>query len=299
MNSKPLLRYFLFISLFVAAKMGVAQEIIELPDIKSYVTDETGILSEGFKQQLESKLRGLEEEKGSQLVVVMIPTTGPEPIEDFTIRLAEEIVAGREGIDDGLILLIAKDDRRVRIEVGYGLEGAITDAQSRMIIENSITPRFKNGDFEGGISKGIDDLVHLVRGEPLPENTRKTESDGIGLKNIFPILIFFFIVLPPLLTKIFGKFLGGALGTGAAFVLGWILVSIGVGIMAAVFYGVFALFSAIGGRGGRGGGFGGGRGYGGFGGFGGGGGGFSGGGGFGGFSGGGGSFGGGGASGSW
>lgn len=297
MISKPLLRYFIILFLILVAFPGHAQDIVDLPEIKTFVTDETATLTESYENQLESKLRDLQNEKGSQLIVVVLPTTGLEPIEDFTIRLAEEIQAGREGVDDGVILLIAKEDRRVRIEVGYGLEGAITDAQSRMIIENSITPRFKNGDFEGGISKGVDDLIHLIRGEPLPEATRQTSKDnGVGLKNIFPILIFFFIILPPLLTKLLGKVLGGVVGTGASFVLGWLLVSIGVGFMAAIFFAVFSLFSAIGGRGGggrRGGGMGG------FGGFGGGGGGFSGGGGFGGFSGGGGSFGGGGASGSW
>lgn len=289
-------RYFLLFFLLLAQYPLQSQDIVELPELDGFVTDKTKTMSATFIQQLEERLRDLEEEKGSQLIVVMVSTTGLEPVEDFTIRLAEKVKAGREGVDDGVILLVAKDDRRVRIEVGYGLEGAITDAQSRMIIENSITPRFRNGDFEGGISQGVDDLSHLIRGEPLPEATRKPSGDapGIGLRTILPVLIFMFIILPPLLTKLLGKVKGGLVGSGVVFVLGWILVSIGVGIMAALFFGFFFLFSAIGGRG-RGGGFGGGH----FGGFGGGGGFSGGGGGFGGFSGGGGGFGGGGASGGW
>ena len=289
------LRYFLLIVFLFGVVTSHAQDIVDLPDIKNFVTDETSTLSESYTQRLESKLRQLEEEKGSQLIVVLIPTTGLEPIEDFTIRLAEEVKAGREGIDDGVILLVAKNDRKVRIEVGYGLEGAITDAQSRMIIENSITPRFRNGDFEGGIDQGVDDLAHLVRGEPLPEATRRPSGDeqGIGLRNILPFIIGFFIIVPSLLTRMLGKVKGGIVGTGVAFLLGWLLATLAVGFVTAFVFMIFYLFSAIGGKGGRGGGLGG------FGGFGRGGGGFSSGGGFGGFSGGGGSFGGGGASGSW
>jgi uncharacterized protein len=302
MFSNRLTRYFIFLILLLPFYPIYSQEIEELVEVDSYVIDKADILNDAQEQQLEQKLRELEEEKGSQLVVVLVETTGLEPIEDYTIRLAEEIKAGREGVDDGVILLAAMQDRRIRIEVGYGLEGAITDAQSALIIANTITPRFKNGDFVGGINAGVDDLIHLIRGEPLPEATRNPSgSDDSGFQFLLPVIILLFIIFPPLLTKLFGKVMGGLVGTGAAFLLGWLLISLGIGFMAAIFYGIFSLFSSLGGgRGGRGGGgyrggFGGGLG----GGFGGGFGGGSSGGGFGGFSGGGGGFGGGGASGSW
>jgi uncharacterized protein len=304
MNPKGLLRYFLLSIWFLISFHAEAQSIVKkLPEVNSFVTDQTNTLSENEIAQLTRKLEDLQTTKGSQLIVVIIPSTKPEPIEDYSIRLADSTQVGRgNNIDDGVILLVAKEDRRVRIEVGRGLEGAIPDIYANQIINNTIVPQFRNGDFYGGINGAVDDLIHLINGEPLPEPAQTQSNDGPGFKGLFMLFFIMFIIIGPILRKTLGKTKGAVVGSGISFLLGWLIMSIGVGIFAALgfmfFYGLSALGGGGGGRGGggyRGGGFpmgfpGGYRG--------GSGGGF-GGGGFGGFSGGGGSFGGGGASGGW
>lgn len=291
-------RYFrvTFFLLFLCVTSLRAQDIRELPNVDQFATDLTGTLSGEELNQMRNKLEAFEEQKGSQIVMIMIPSTGLEPIEDYSIRLAEKIQAGREGVDDGVILLIAKDDRKLRIEVGYGLEGALTDLTSNRIINEIIVPRFRNGDFYGGINAGLDAIMHVVEGEPLPEPEPRRQTEGEGLNGLFTVFVVIFLVMGPILRKVAGKGKGALIGSGISFLGGWLLISLAVGFVAALaflfFYGISMLGG--GGRGGggyRGGGFPGGWG----GGFGsGGGGGFGGG-----FSGGGGSFGGGGASGGW
>ena len=125
------------------------------------VSDATGTLSIEQKQSLESTLTALEQRKGSQVAVLFVATTQPEAIEQYSIRVAEAWKIGRKKIDDGALLVIAKNDRHLRIEVGYGLEGALNDATSKRIIDEIITPRFRNGDFAGGVSAGIDRMIGM------------------------------------------------------------------------------------------------------------------------------------------
>jgi uncharacterized protein len=271
---------------------------VAVPPLAAQVTDLTGTLSGGAVARIEAKLADLETRKGSQLAVLIVPTTQPEEIEQFGIRVAEAWKLGRKGVDDGAILIVAKDDRHVRIEVGQGLEGALPDAIANRIITETITPHFKVGDFDGGVENGVDKMLSVVNGEPLPQPDKKWERRG-GLGNMLPLLLVVVFVVSGVLRAIFGRLFGSVATGGLTGGIVWLLSHvIPIGVGAGVFAFLFALLtggSRTGWSTGRGwgggmGGFGGGFGGGGFGGGGGGGGGFSGGGG---------GFSGGGASGSW
>jgi uncharacterized protein len=262
---------------------GVAAAEVSIPALAGRVTDLTGTLDAGQRSTLDTTLEAFERAKGSQVVVLIVPTTQPETIEQFGIRVADAWKIGRGGdVDDGVILIVAKDDRKLRIEVGYGLEGALPDAIAKRIIEEAIVPRFREGDFYRGISDGVDRILGVIEGEPLPPATRGDDRD------LPPEFAFWAMFVIPLvvggLVRIAHNRVSGALVAGGlSGALG--LWSIGASVTMVI----FALFCAAivfgAGAGGRGGGWASG--------------GWSGGGGGGGFSGGGGGFGGGGASGSW
>ncbi len=300
---------------------GFAQDVLPVPALTARVIDQTGTLNAAMRQALESRLATLEQTKGAQIVVLMVPTTTPEDIFGYAQRVANTWKIGRKDVGDGVLLLVAKNDRRVRISVAKTLEGAIPDLAASRIIEEAITPRFRQGDFSGGVSAGVDRLIGLVNGEPLPppkQAQRDTRAPSPGGFQWFDVAVFLFFAVPiggAVLRRILGRKLGSVATGGAVGVLAWLFTaSLVIGVLAALAGAVFALVSGfsstgptrggrgggglgggLGGLGGLGGGLGGGfgRGGGGFGGggFGGGGGGFS--------SGGGGDFGGGGASGSW
>ena len=280
-----------------------AQELVAVPPLTSPVTDVAGILTPDQSAALDAKLRAFEQGKGSQVAVLIVPTSQPEAIEQYAIRVADAWKLGREGVDDGALLLVAIQDRRVRIEVGYGLEGALPDAIANRIIDEVIVPAFRAGDYYGGIGAGVDRMLRVIEGEPLPEPERRSPAMNVpGLFELLPFLFVFVLVGGSILRRVLGR-VGGALATGGLVgALAWILVGIlGLALAAGIIAFIFALLGGFGGGGpGRGGWYsrrhGGGWGHpGGFGGgFGGGGGGFGGG-----WSGGGGGFGGGGASGSW
>jgi uncharacterized protein len=272
----------------------LASADVAVPPLTARVVDLTGTLSGGAVNHIETRLADLEAKKGSQIAVLMVPTTQPEEIEQYGIRVAEKWKLGRKGVDDGAILLVAKNDRRARIEVGYGLEGALPDAIAKRIIDETITPHFKLGDYDGGVEAGVEQMISVVNGEPLPAPDEKWEHRG-GIGNLLPFLLVAVFVASGVLRAIFGRLFGSIATGGLAGGLAWLLshvllVGAGAGILAFLFamlLGTSRSWST--GGGGWGGGLGGGLG--GFGGsFGGGGGGFSGGGG---------GFGGGGASGSW
>jgi uncharacterized protein len=275
---------------------ALARADVAVPPYSARVIDLTGTLSGRAVASLEAKLADLESQKGSQIAVLIVPTTQPEEIEQYGIRVADAWKAGRKNIDDGAILLVAKNDRRVRIEVGKGLEGAMPDAIANRIIDENITPRFKAGDFDGGVEAGVDKMIAVVNGEPLPAPDQKWEHSG-ALSSALPVLLVVVFIASGVLRAMFGRMLGSFATGGLAGALAWMLSHlIPVGVGAGLVGFVFALLAgsatrgwSTGGRG-WGGGFGGGFGAG-FGGSGGGGGGFGGGGG--------GGFSGGGASGSW
>jgi uncharacterized protein len=225
--------------------------------------------------------------------VLIVPTTAPESIEQYSIRAAETWKIGRRKIDDGALLVVAKDDHKLRIEVGYGLEGALTDVSARRIIDEVITPKFRSGDFAGGISAGVDRIIGVINGEPLP--TPEPQQSFGGGQDRFdilfnPLIIFAVFVVGALLRTVLGRLIGSVATGGVVGVLAWLTVgSLAFSAIAAALAFAFAMFAeSMASSSGRGGFVGGGS--------------FSGGSSSsdsGGFSGGGGSFGGGGASGSW
>jgi len=267
-----------------------------IPALTSPVTDLTGTLSAAERQALEAKLRSWEARTTNQLVVLVVPTTAPETIDDYGIRVADAWKIGQKGEDNGAIFIVAKDDKRMRIEVGYGFEGVLTDVTSRRIIGETVAPLFSQGKFGAGIDAGVDRIIAVVDdGKPLPppgKTARKPGRSGnIDFGTLFIVLLVAVPIVGGLLRSILGNLGGSVVGGGVAGVAAWFVAgSLLIAGIAGVVAFFIILFSVLGGRGGWGpmGG----------GGFGGGGGGFGGGGG-GGFSGGGGGFGGGGASGGW
>lgn len=265
---------------------------VAVPPLGGRVTDLTATLTDEQKSVLEQTLRSFEDRKGSQVAVLIVPSTAPESIEQFALRVAEQWKPGRKNVDDGAILVVAKDDRTLRIEVGYGLEGALTDAASKRIISEIIVPRFRQGDFYGGITAGVDRILRVIDGEPLPKPEERRPGGTRGIGSILPVMMILVLVVGGVLHTVLGRFPGALVTGGAVSVVAWMLAgAISIALVAGVIAFLFTLLSAgMGGRGFGGGGLGGGFGGGGFGG-----GGFGGGG----FSGGGGGFGGGGASGRW
>jgi len=277
---------------------GVAAAQVAIPPLHSRVTDLTGTLDAQQRGALEQTLAEFEARKGAQIAVLIVPTTQPETLEQYAVRVEESWKLGRKGVDDSVLLLIAKDDGKIRLEVGYGLEGVLPDAAAKRIIEDDITPRFKQGDFYGGIRAGVDRMMRTIEGESLPSPKAQEKYGYFDLETTLGICFFLVVALGAMLRRVLGRILATFLVGGAIWTVIWLTT-------ANTFFawmGAFAAFwlTALGnttgwryagvGRFGGGGGSSGGSSWGGSGG-----GGFSGGG----FSGGGGSSGGGGASGSW
>ncbi len=266
-------------ALFLVTTSAFAQ--LAVPPV-ARVSDQTATLSGADIAALERTLQDFEQRKGSQIAVLVVPSTAPETVEQYALRVAETWKLGRKGVDDGALLLVAKDDRALRIEVGYGLEGALTDIAAKRIVSDVIVPYFRQGDFAGGIRAGVDRMIGVIDGEPLPEPSRTTAGGEGGIEQYAPMLFIVALGLGGVLRAMLGR-LPGALATGGVVgFIAWIVAGL---LPIAIVAGIAALLITL---------FGGGRGIGGFGG----GGGFGHGGG-GGFGGGGGGFGGGGASGRW
>lgn len=258
----------------------IAAAQVAIPPLKGRVTDQTATLSPEQLAALEKTLQAFETRKGSQLAVLIVSTTAPETIEQYALRVAEQWKLGRKKVDDGAILVVAKTDRTLRIEVGYGLEGALNDATSKRIISETITPYLKQGDFYGGISAGVDQITRVIDGEPLPEPTGRSAVGIAGAQQYFPVIFILVLVAGGVLRSALGRFPGAIVTGGAVAVVAWLLAgAVSIALVAGVIALLFTLIS--GGMGGMGmGGHHGGHGRGGFGGggFGGGGGGFGGGG---------------------
>jgi uncharacterized protein len=241
---------------------GIAQaELVAVPALKARVTDLTQTLTPDQQNQLEAKLAAFEQQKGSQIAVLIIPTTQPEDIAQYSIRVTDAWKLGRKNVDDGLLILVAKDDHKMRIEVGRGLEGPIPDLTAKRVISEVMAPSFKQGDFYGGLNNATDKLIGLVNGEPLPV-PKPHASSGENFGNLLPMLFFGGIVLGGLLRAMFGNFFGGALTGGAIGLFAWFL---GGGLLTAIIFGIIAFFitligtTGLGQMGGLGGGYGGGR----------------------------------------
>ena len=288
-----------FAMLFLAFAASGA-DTIPVPKLAARVTDLTGTLTVAEREALESKLRAFEEAKGSQIAVLLVPTIGTEVIEEFAGRVTDEWKLGRKGVDDGVLFVVAQQERKLRIHTGRGVQGTLTDALSRRIVADIVAPRFRSGDFAGGIDAGVDAIIKAIEGEQLPlpaPQSAQRKVDSLSSYSNFLILGLFLVpVVSMVLRGMFGRFFGATLTSGITGVVAWLVLgSLVVGVIAAVVAFVFTLFGGGGAsRGARPGGWSGGYipsggSWGGGGGLGGGGG----------FSGGGGGFDGGGASGSW
>ncbi len=212
MNLKTAKYYLLVLIILLFAQSVKAQRsksIASNDQVKTYVTDKTGTLTSAQLKSLESKLAAFEKETSNQLVVWMEPSLDGNSVEDRSYELAEQNGIGQKSKNNGVLLYIAKDDRKLRIEVGYGLEGALTDALSSQIIRNEITPQFKKGNFYDGINAGVDAIIKATKGEYTADKESKDKESGSGICCIpFPVIvfliIFFFVFLVPIFQRIFG-----------------------------------------------------------------------------------------------
>ena len=277
-------------ALLLACALPAAGEVA-VPPLRTRVTDLTGTLGASQVQALDGRLRDFERSKGSQIAVLVLPTTEPETIEQYSIRVADAWKIGRARVDDGVILVIAKDDHKLRIEVGRGLEGAIPDAIAKRVVSDVIAPHFRVGDFYGGIGAGTDALMKVIAGEALPPPRPSFESGRrvIDFQTIF-VLFAALIFGDAIFRRLFGRVAGAAVSGGIVGVIVWVAAGVlAFAVIGSLLGFVIALVNSMASRGSghwTGGSWTGGWGGGGFGGGGG-------------FSGGGGGFGGGGASGSW
>lgn len=206
MRARACLAFLLTAALWLASALPARaqSDMVAVPPLAARVTDLTGTLSAEQKSALEQVLADYEQQRGSQIFVLMVPSTAPEPIEAYGIRVADAWKAGRKGVDNGAIILIAKDNpaslRKMRIEVGRGLEGALTDAQSKRVLQDVMAPHFRQGDFYGGLSAGISAIQTVIAQESLPPAERakhQQSGGGIGdwLPVLFPLAIIVFFVL--------------------------------------------------------------------------------------------------------
>ena len=273
---KRLLAFLPLLIVLCLPQFSLAQQAV--PALTARVIDQTRTFSSSEVASLDQVLSAFEKRKGSQLAVLIVSTTAPESIEQFGIKVAEQWKLGRKKVDDGAVLIIAKADRTLRIEVGYGLEGALTDATSKRIIDGIIVPRFKQQDFYGGVLAGVQSIIAVVDGEPLPLPAKYEQFSEDDVYQVVPAVFIVALILGGILRSILGR-LNGALVTGGfiALVAWFVLGAFSMALLAGFLAFIVAMSGiGIGGRG-----IGGGRGGGG------------------GFRGGGGGFGGGGASGRW
>jgi uncharacterized protein len=219
---------------------------VTVPPLTGRVVDQTGTLSSGDIDALTQKLKALETRKGSQIAVLIVPTTQPEAIEQFSIRVAEAWKIGRKKIDDGALLVVAKDDHKLRIEVGYGLEGAMPDVTARRIIDEIIVPRFKTGDYPGGISAGVDRMIRIVDGEPLP--APKPEVSHSVDPNMFFDIVFSpfgflgYAAIAGIMRSLMGRLVGSGVTAGVVGAIVWFLLG---SIIVSGFFGVAAFFLTL------------------------------------------------------
>ena len=220
---------------------------VAVPTLTGRVVDQTGTLSSGDIASLTQTLKNLELRKGSQIAVLIVPTTAPETIEQYAIRVAEAWKIGRKKIDDGALLVVAKDDRKLRIEVGYGLEGALTDVTSKRIIDEIITPSFRSGNFAGGISSGVDRIIRVVDGEPLPAPEPRREQGSSFLSHIDllnPFTLFAVFIVSTILRTTLGRLIGAVATGGIVGALAWLIAgSLAASFIAAIIAFLFTMFA--------------------------------------------------------
>ena len=252
----------LFLS-FAALAVDVTDPI-PVPKLTGRVIDLTGTLTREERDSLSARLKAFEDARGSQVAVLMVPSIGPETIEEFAGRVTDEWKLGRKSVDDGALFVVAKQERKMRIHTGRGVQGTLTDALSKRIVADIVAPKFRTGDFAGGIIAGTDAIMKAIEGEqlPLPEpKKRKVATSSGSVENFFWLAIFLVPLVASMLTKLLGRFFGSTLAGGVTGLAAWVIFG------SAIIAGVVALIALIfafasGGKGflsgGRGGGWGGG-----------------------------------------
>lgn len=225
-----------------AAAASPVRAQVAVPPLKARVTDLTGTLTSAQRSALEERLAAFEARKGSQIAVLLVPTTQPETIEQYAIRVAEQWKLGRKGVDDGVLLLVAMKDRTVRIEVGYGLEGPLPDAIAKRIVEDYIVPRFKLGDFSGGIHSGIERIMGTIEGEPLPAPRERSAPRVSGWENLIVLGFFLVFVIGGVLRSMLGRVGGSGVVAAIAGFIAWFVIG---SMIAALLIGVVLFFLSL------------------------------------------------------
>ncbi|MBN1637999.1 MAG: YgcG family protein [Ignavibacteriales bacterium] len=235
--------------LILISVLCYAQDLQPIPELSRRVTDLTSTLMTWEVDTLEKMLYEFEKEKGSQIVLLIIPTTNPEVIEEYSIRVAEKWKIGREEIDDGVIFIVAINDRSLRIEVGYGLEGILPDATAKYIIDNYILPNFRNGNYYIGIETGIELIISTIKEEPLPApqiDESEYENYDFEVFNVplFVILLTIFMLIGIVSPFILGQIWGRISSTLVAITVGLIFFDIFIGFILGfvnLFMSIFSL----------------------------------------------------------
>ncbi len=233
LSQRRLFHFLIGSLLLLWASFAHAQLLTPIPPLTSPVIDQTSTLTPDQIAGLEARLKTYAATKGAQVQVVIVRTTEPEDIASFGIRLVEAYKLGRAKVDDAVILIVAKDDRRVRIEVQYGLEGAIPDATANRIIEEVIAPQFRAGNFYGGIHDATESIIKLIDGETLPPPPQQSSADSVSpdFGTFLTFILIFSFVVGPILRAIFGKYLGPvAAGLGGGGIGYLIMATLGFGI---------------------------------------------------------------------
>lgn len=260
-NSSPQFLFCLWQCLAIlfalALSFATVQAEVAVPTLNARVTDTTNTLTSVQRAALERTLADFERRKGAQIAILIVPTTKPETVQQYAVRAFEAAKVGRAKVNDGVLLLIAKDDREMHIEVGYGLEGAIPDAIANRVIDEVILPFFKQGDFYSGVEAGVNRLIRLVEGEPLP-SPRERDHSWNGLNDLLPMLFIAVFVIGGILRTIFGRFIGASIASGVVGVVAWSMVGLLIAIPAAVVVFLMVLIGSANRFGGFGGGMGGG-----------------------------------------
>lgn len=231
--------------LILTTSAQAASDLVPVPALQARMNDLTGTLSAEQRATIEQSLRAFEIRKGTQIAVLIVATTKPEEIEQYALRVVDHWKLGRKKVDDGALLMIAKDDRTVRIEVGRGVEGVMPDIIANRIVNDTIAPRLKAGDYFGGISAGVDQMIHVIDGEPLPEPKRANAGfrDG-NVSQWLPAIFLIALVVGGMLRNALGRVLGALVTGGVLAFLGWVLG--GALLAAAVAGGIAFVITLLG-----------------------------------------------------
>ena len=241
-----LIRWLSALLLTLGAWTAQAQNVLPVPALTGHVVDGAGALDASQRQALDSKLAAFEASSGSQIVVLLVPTTQPEDIASYASRVGNTWKIGRKGVGDGLLVVVAKDDHKLRIEVAKTLEGAIPDLAAKQIIDTAITPRFKQNDYAGGLDAGADHIMALIKGEALPvpaQSPRGGGPDGGFQWEQLSVFVFLGVIFGGSLAR---RVLGNKLGALAtAGVVGFIVNLLTASLVIAGVAGLFALLMTL------------------------------------------------------